>query len=220
MGTKRTQPGKGGKGKLHRGGSKSRSPYTRGERREKAFKYIAKGYTNVEIADKLKVHVDTVTRYRKAYVDQVQAEAAANPTLLNEVVANTIRTMHELDIIRKEAWEAHDRSRSVTGECEHCGEETSFWVGIKGETKAQMLRILLQANEQKAKLFQLFGVKAEFMAHVNQVAQLQNRLMVFMRDQLCEDDRRKLEEFLGTLSGAVAANDSLAELDVVDAELV
>jgi hypothetical protein len=215
-----TRPGKGGHGRLKQGGSKSASPFNRAERREKGFKLIAKGYTNVEIAAELKVHPDTVTRLRKAYADQVQAEAAANPHLLNEVIANTIRTLNELDLIRKEAWAAHDTMHAEGRECSECGHEDVVYRGPKGETKAQMLRILLQANDQKAKLFQLFGVKAEFMAHVNQVAQLQTRLMAFMRDNLCEADRNRLEDFLGTLTGAVASNEALAELDVVEAELV
>lgn len=219
----KTRPGKGGHGRLKVGGTKSKSDLTRAERRERGFKLIAKGYTNVEIAHELKCHPDTVTRMRKAYAEQVQSEAAANPHLLNEVLANTVRVLAELDLIRKEAWAAHDGGVFVDHEveCPNCEQphEISLWRGAKGETKSQLLRILLQANDQKAKLYQLFGVKAEFMAHVNQVALLQQRLVQFMRDVLCEEDKARLEELLATITGATSANDTIAALELPSEEV-
>ena len=215
--TRARQPGKGGKGKLHRGGSATKSPYNRAERRERGFKLIAKGYTNVAIAKELGVHPDTVTRLRRAYEDQLQNEAAANPHLLHDVLPNTIRQLGELDLIRSEAWELHDRDVIIEQmlTCPGCDEEHAYDIHLKGkpEAKAQALRILLNANEQKAKLYQLLGVKAEFLAHVNEVSKLQARLIGFMRDHLCEADRRKLEDLLGTMSGAVDSTSTLAELE-------
>lgn len=175
---------------------------------------IAKGYTNVEIAKALDVHPDTVTRIRRKYEEQLASEAAANPALLHDVLTNTVRMIAELDMVRKEAWTALETGAFHTEECPKCGHETVHWRSAKGDSKPQYMRILLTAVEQKAKLYQLFGVKAEFLAHVNQVAQLQARLINFMRDSLCDEDRARLEELLVTMGGAVDSTDTVASLEL------
>lgn len=175
---------------------------------------IAKGYTNVEIAKALEVHPDTVTRIRRKYEEQLANEAAANPALLHDVLTNTVRMIAELDMVRREAWDALESGAFYSEECPECGHETVHWRSHKGDAKPQYMRILLTAVEQKSKLYQLFGVKAEFLAHVNQVAQLQTRLIGFMRDSLCDEDRARLEELLVTMTGAVESTDTVATLEL------
>lgn len=152
------------------------------ERKEIAFRMFSRGRTNSDVRDAIEVSRATVARYRDEYEEVLSQQADANPDLLNRVVDNTIRTLNELDEVRAEAWAQYEEAYHPA-------------------VKQGYLKTVLQAQKQRAELFGLFGVKAEYLAHVNMVKNVQDRLLEFMRDHLCDEDREKLEEFMAIAMG-------------------
>lgn len=167
---------------------KSKSKLTLSQRREKAFRLFLKGYTNADVARELGVTADTVTSYRRLYEERLADEAEHNPQLLRDVLKNTVQALYELDAIRMEAWAALDPKDH---ECEECG------CHLMGhQSRNQYLSTLVKAQEQRAKLFGLFGVKQEFMAHVFTVQGAQNKILEFLARSLCPTDRLAFQRFL------------------------
>jgi transposase-like protein len=148
-----------------------------GARRARANDLFIKGYSNAEVARDIGVGADTVARYRKSYDESIGEQARANPAMLRDVIANTMRALQELEKVRESAWSDYERATSPA-------------------IKAQFLNVVLKAQDQRAKLFGLFGVKAEYFLHVAQVRDQQDKLITFMTSHLCPADRIKLEEFL------------------------
>lgn len=155
----------------------SDSPYSLGERRERAFKMYSRGRTNKDVMEDLQVSEDTAGRYRQLYETNIRRIAAANPGLLRDVLQNTIQQLGELDQVRTEAW-------------------TNYESAATGSLKASYLSLIAKVQDQRAKLYGLFGVKHEYFVMVQQVHEVQVRLIQFMRRELCADDRRKLESFM------------------------
>lgn len=181
------------------------SPYSLGERREKAYEMFMKGRSNKEVAEALTVDPDTASRYRKEYEDRIEVIARNNPGMLLEVIQNTIRALEEIDHIRSTAWREYEEgANGGTQECPDCGSEVPG-PAVGPQTRNQFLKTVLQAQEQRHKLFGLFGVKQEFFQLVQQVQDLQNRLLDFMQRELCANDRSKLEAYLSDLRGPTAA---------------
>lgn len=180
-------------------GGKSTSKLSLSKRRERAFILFARGYTNSDVAKDITVAPDTVAKYRKLYESRIHAQAAANPNFLREVVENTVRTLEELDQIRADAW-AHMKSRKEVRHhtCPHCEEEfvERETIEISDSTRAQYQRILLSAQDQRAKLMGLLGIKHEVVVSIMQVKVVQDKLLEFMGGSLCAADRIKLENFL------------------------
>lgn len=153
------------------------SPYTLQERKRRANEMFLQGRSKSEVAEALDISDDTAYRYYAAYEEQIQAEAAANPRLLLNYLENTIRALQENELVRSRAWERYEESTSDT-------------------IKAQMLNIALKAQSERSKLFGLLGVKQEYFAHVQRIQALQSRMIDFMRTELCDADRLKLERML------------------------
>lgn len=218
---------------------KTRSKMTLSERREAAYTLFAKGFTNKAVAESLKVNKDTVKGYRDRYEASIQAQAQANPAFLRDVVANTFRSLHELDKIREDAWKHMERrkeKREFEVECPECGEgfifTTKLDYEIPDQTRVQYQNVLLKAQDQRAKLFGIMGVKQEIMVAMMQVKAVQDRLLHFMAEHLCAADRAELEDFLQSpeiaqymSAGSPASQVALAEFsegddEIVDAEIV
>lgn len=179
---------------------RSKSKLSLSERREQAFLLFARGYTNSDVARKVKINKDTAASYRALYEQRVHAQAAANPTFLRDVLSNTIRALEELDQIRADAWKqiSEDRTMLYDLECESCGtslEARLPWpLGDEARTKYQ--NILLKAQDQRSKILGVLGVKAEVIAAMTQIKIVQDLMLKFMVEKLCADDKRALEDFL------------------------
>lgn len=161
------------------GAGATASPYRLGERRRRAFELFLQGQTVSEVAEELRISLNTAIRYKKRYEGELAEQAAANPSLLRNHLENTVRALNELDLVRRKAWDSYEGSTS-------------------DQTRAQMLNIALKAQSERAKLFGLFGVKQEYFAHVQQVNLIQQRLLSFMARELCAEDRTKLELYITT----------------------
>lgn len=159
------------------------SPYSLAERRDVAARMFSRGYSNAEVSRELRVHVDTVGRYRREYEADLVTQARNNPQMLTDVLLNTMRALDELDQVRQEAWQQYEQATNEEGEPRH-------------NIRQQYLKTILQSQEQRSKLFGLFGVKSEFFAHVQNVRAVQSKLIEFMQENLCAEDRAKLERFL------------------------
>jgi hypothetical protein len=144
-----------------------------------AFEMFLKGRTVTEVADAVGVAPDTASRYKAEYEQRWQEYARANPSFLRDILANTIRSLEELDTVRRSAWDRYENT-------------------VSDSIRAQMLNTVLKAQEQRAKLLGVLGVKAEFLALVNNVQIVQNKLLDFMSRELCAADRAKLERFMLT----------------------
>lgn len=172
------------------------SPYTLGERKIKAFEMLLQGHTVGEVAEELVVSQDTASRYKKKFEEDLKEQAAANPNLLRNYLENTVRSLEELDMVRRRAWDRYEETQSDS-------------------IRAQMLNIALKAQSERSKLFGLFGVKQEYYIHVQQVHLVQQRLLQFMQRELCSEDRQKLERYLtNDLQDFLAQTDSLPIIDV------
>lgn len=160
---------------MPRGSTKSKLSLS--ERREFASELFEKGFTVSDVARKLKVTWDTAKGYKQWWEDRLAEVAQANPAMLQDVLLNTVQSLAELDRVRAAAWRTYHTAESR-------------------QLKLQALNTIRQCQQDKAKLFGLFGVKQDFYMMVANVKVVQDRLLGFMRDELCEGDRAKLERFL------------------------
>lgn len=150
------------------------------QRREKAFTCFLQGWNNADVARELKVIPETVARYRAEYKEQIDQEARQNPRLLLEVVPNTVLSLHELEAVRKAAWDEFNNNRD------------------RPAIRQQALRVLSSIQGERAKLLGLAGLKPEFLVHLQNVQHVQQRILDWMRTNLCPEDREKLARFLET----------------------
>lgn len=206
----------------NRGKSKTKSKLSLSQRRERAFELFARGYSNIDVRRDLKVSKQTVTGYRKLYNDRVHAQAAANPNFLRDVVTNTMHALEELDRIRADAWKHMEPRKIVTEhECPECGTEfeEKEYVAVGDDTRSKYMGHLLKAQEMRAKLLGVLGVKTDIFVAVMQVKVVADHLMRFMGEELCPEDREKLAEFLTTPELQKYMGDGNL-LDSVDAEVI
>lgn len=176
---------------------RTESSYSLHERRQMAFSWFTQGYTDHEVAARLNVRAETVAQYRTQYEQSLAQQVARNPTMLRDVLENTVRALSELDEVRKRAWEEYESAtrpmRSVCPDCEH---EFIQHTVSSPTTRNALLGTITKAQEQRAKLLGLFGVKADFLQHVNSVRMVQEALLAFMRQELCTADKAKLEALM------------------------
>jgi hypothetical protein len=200
----------------------SNSKLSLSQRREKAFSLFARGYTNVDVARKLKVNKDTAANYRELYEKRIHAQAAANPGFLRDVLANTIRALEELDTIRSDAHKQISEKRFITRtiECEHCGEESELRLEmpIGDDARTKYLNVLLKAQDQRSKILGVLGVKSEVIAAMMQIKVVQDLMLKFMMTTLCANDRKELEAFLSSpemvayVGGPASAFDGMEDI--------
>jgi predicted transcriptional regulator len=148
------------------------------QRREKAYDLFGRGWKNADVARDLRVTPDTVKRYRDEYDAQLVRQAAENPRLLVNVIENTVRALTELDQLRRSVWEDYES------------------VPASSPMRAAYGKQLLSINTERSKLFGLFGVTQEYFLHVQNVQSMQNRMLEWMRTNLCAEDRDALERFI------------------------
>lgn len=174
------------------------STYSLQERKDIANQMFARGSRDSDVADYLDVHPDTVARYRKEYEEALVTQARNNPHMLTDVLLNTMRSLDELDEVRKEAWREYENPHASR------------------QHRAQMLNTVIRAQKQRAELFGLFGVKAEFFAHVQNVRIVQGMIIEWLQQNLCEDDREALAVFLEDpqVSRFMQQSDEVPELPV------
>lgn len=147
------------------------------ERREEASSLYLKGFTVTEVARRLKVAWDTAKGYKEWHERRIEEEAASKPQLLSDVLRNTIAMMAELDQVRAAAWR-------------------TYHTAVSQQVKLQALNTVRSAGNDKAKLFGLFGVKHEVYATMANVKLVQDRLIAYMRDQLCDECKPGVEQLL------------------------
>lgn len=177
---------------------RTESPHRLQERKRLAFSMFTKGYTNAQVAERLTVHPGTVVQYRQQYEEEISSQVQSNPGLLRDVLQNTVQALTELDEVRRSAWMEYEAAtHPVQVQCP-CGCEYEF-VALEASsitTRNQLLKTITAAQEQRAKLLGLFGVKADFLHHVNAIRLVQERLLAFMRQHLCTVDKEKLEALM------------------------
>lgn len=201
---------------------KSKSKLGLSQRRERAYELMAKGWTNAAIARDLGVHVDTITGYRRKYEESLHAQAAANPNFLRDVLTNTIRSLTELDMIRADAWKhMEDRTIRTPVTCPHCEEEFTLKerIEVSDETRARYHGILLKAQDQRAKLFGVLGVKQEVFIAIMQVKVVQDKILEWLATNVQGDLRESLATFLETeLSEYMGTANPLTAIDTTAIE--
>lgn len=178
---------------------RTRSKLTKSERMEIAFEGFAKGEGDSSIARKLHVTRQTVASYRAKYEERIHARAAANPNFLRDVVSNTMRALEELDKIRADAWAHMEPRRTITEHtCPECQAEfiVKERIEVSDDTRSKYMGHLLKAQDMRAKLLGVLGIKTDIFVAVMQVKVVADSLMRFMGEELCEEDRQKLERFL------------------------
>jgi DNA-binding CsgD family transcriptional regulator len=180
---------------------RTKSKLTLSQRRERSFELFARGYTNKDVASVIGVSEETAGSYRRLYNERLHAQAASNPGFLRDVLTNTMRALEELDQIRADAWK-HLENRTIKElvECPDCGAEhkVKFSFPVSDQSRAQYHNVLLKAQDQRSKLFGVLGVKQEFFIAIMQVKVVQDKLLEWMAQNLCADDREALANFMQT----------------------
>lgn len=192
------------------------SPYNLSQRREKAFDLFMKGWTDVNVAERLQVTAETVARYRKEYMDTIELQARSNPSMLRQVLENTIVALEENATVRKSLWEEYESGKEPL-ECGHCGALLDV-PGPGATTRNQILKSILAAQDQRARLFGLFGVKQEYFVMVQNIQHVQEKLLDFLRTRLPADLRREVEALL--TSSEMTPYTGAANEEPIEAELV
>ena len=181
---------------------KTKSGYSLQKRRQVAFKMYTKGHTDEDVAAKLNVALGTAQRYRRAWKERLEEEARNNPNLLKDVLQNTLQILAELDELRVEAWKIINHKRT------------------SAQVKTQQMNLVLRIEDQRSRLLGLLGVKHDYFVMINNVVVVQNRLLEFMRRELCAEDRTKLETLLlGELAEFMEGTPALAP-GVIEGSLV
>ena len=186
--------------------SKSKSKLKLSQRRERACELFARGYTNVAVAEELKVNKDTAANYRAFYEERIQAQAAANPGFTSDVLQNTLKVLEELDQVRSDAWQQIHRDRKIRIECPSCEHVFTFKVALTDQTRAQYHNVILKAVDSRAKVFGILGVKQEMFAQIQNVQYVQTKIIEYLtknlpavhREELADWMERELSEYLGS----------------------
>jgi len=154
---------------------------------------FTRGFTNDQVAERLTVTEQTVANYRTDYERELADQLRANPSLLRNVLENTVRALGELDQARRAAWEEYEHaSHDLT--CPNCSTVVS---NVSSPvTRNNLLNTIIKAQDQRGKLLGLFGVRQEFLMHVQSVRLLQEAILEFMRTELCPEDKAKLERLI------------------------
>lgn len=184
---------------MPQGKTKSKAPLKL--RKERAFRMFAQGASDVEVATRLKVTRQTAYNYRRKYEEKITDEALENPALLQDVLKNTIRSLRELDMIRADAWKRlEEKPTKHHFECEGCGEELVVEMPLppSDQARVQYQNVLIKAQDQRAKLYGVLGVKQEVFIAFTNVKVVQDRLLEWMARNLCPTDRERLAVFMET----------------------
>jgi hypothetical protein len=176
---------------------KTKSKLSLSKRRERAFELFARGYTNADVKADLKVSNDAVAGYRKIYNERIQAQAAANPEFISDVLSNTMRLLEETDQVRADAWK-HLEDRKIKVECPACEHVFKAVLPVSDQTRAQYHNVIMKALDLRAKVFGILGVKAEMFAQIQQVQYVQGRLIEWMLKELPKVYQDELANFMET----------------------
>ncbi len=189
---------------------KSNSPLSRSERIERFFELADQGYRNAEICREMGISKDTARSYREKWEERVEQRKLEVPNLLRDVLGNTIRQLEELDRIRKAAWSEYERaSEPFEIACEEC-EHTMTVTVASATARNNALNTALKAQDSKAKVLGVIGVKQDFIMHVVRVENAMKRLLSFMANELCERDRLILDEYMSGLPDIFGDDESMA----------
>lgn len=194
---------------------KTKSKYSLSERRRRAYDLFVEGWTNADVARELKVSEDTAARYRAYFRDKIAEQAVANPQLLTKTLENTLAVIAENDRVRQKLWEGHrEATQDRTVECPNCEAEIEVPHGSHSVAN-QYLSNLIKAEEQRAKLLNLFGVKQEVLVMVNNVKIVQDKILEFLARELCNVDRDKLDNYITSELSQYINNSKAIEATVI-----
>lgn len=177
---------------------KTKSKLSRSERIEKAFEMFERGFNDSDVARTLKVARNTAAAYRTIYQRKSAERADENPRLLQNILGNTMQMLSEIDHIRKAAWKEFEKAdKKQRIECPECHEDVVI-IFPDADLKNKLLNTALKAQGDRAKLLGTLGVKAEFLGMVAAVKFVQEKLLKFMAENLCAEDRAKLIALLSS----------------------
>jgi hypothetical protein len=136
------------------------------------------------------------------YEAEIADAKRARPEFLQDVLGNTFRALAENNEVIRDAWKQIHRRGHACGEC---GCDTY----LSDTGRQGYLNVVLKAQDSRNKLFGLLGVKQDYFAYVQQIQTLQVKLLEFLQEHLCDDDRAKLVDFLSGLETASEATAAL-----------
>lgn len=178
--------------------TKRKHKMTRSQRIERACLLFSRGYTDSDVARDLPVSRNTAHAYRVIYEARLKEHVNENPRFLHDIIGNTRRQIEELEEVRRAMWRDYEDAKTgIEIECENC-EEVMVIPIASMTTRNSIMANIIKAQDQRAKLYGVLGVKAEFFAMVAGVKALQDALLAFMSAELCPEDRVKLERYLDT----------------------
>lgn len=182
---------------------RTNSPIPLRERKKMAWDMFSRGFTSDQVRAKIQVTTETVSEYRRQYESELRQQMLDNPGLLRNVLENTVRGLEELDQARRALWEEYDGAiHPVMLVCPHCDQDIEHLQVTSPSTRNQILGNIMKSQELRSRMLGLFGVKQEFLLHVQSVRAIQEALLGFMRENLCSEDKVKLERMLTEELGA------------------
>lgn len=175
---------------------KHRSALSRFERIELASEIYRRGGTPSDVARKVKVSRQTAYTYREIYEAQLVEKAAKNAHQLSNHPLNAQRMLDELEEARRLAFQEFQKAdRKTKIQCPECEEDIIVQIPDP-DVKAKFLGLILKAQQDRAKLLGALGVKADTLAAVAAVKFVQDAMLKWMMENLCQVDRDALAGFL------------------------
>lgn len=157
---------------------KTRSPLSLQLRRETAVELFEKGFSNKDVAKRLKVTPDTALNYRKWYENKAKEEVNDNPNLFSDTQLNIAQFMARNDLMRKSAWKQYHTTDSK-------------------QIKLQAINTLRNLELDRAKTLGLLGVKLDEFARFAKIERVMARVLRFLQQELQnEEDRARLIHML------------------------
>jgi predicted transcriptional regulator len=146
---------------------------------EQAARLHLKGYSNPEIARELAITLSQAKSYVTEYKAWIANRAQTDPDFLDRLADNTLQALDEINLIYKEAWDAHSTAKEF--------EMMQHQLGA--------LKLLKDISDSKAKLLQLAGAKADgsSMAQLKRAEQVNEIVSTVLKDVVKECPRCKPE---------------------------
>jgi hypothetical protein len=154
------------------------SPYSLGERKQKAFRRFNRGQGPSDVYKKLGVSYDTACRYYREWKKHAGEAARQDPDFLRDILGNTWQAIAQIDEVRRVAWAQISKK------------------GTNPQTKQSLLNTILKAEEQRNKILSVLGIRQEVFVYLQNFQKFQQLLIGFLKKELCDVDKEKLIEFL------------------------
>ncbi len=168
------------------------------DRKAEALRMYSQGASPERVAQRLEVSLETARRYKREFKEEIAREASQSTGLLSSTLPSMIETLNSISKVEFEAWEGYERdSKPVDVPCPECGESLHIDAAPSNSLQS-WLKLALEAQKEKAKVFGVVGIKPEVQARNNAIETMHTLILNFMSTQLDSIAREKVQQFVNT----------------------